>query len=174
MEVQCLLVDWDRMHAQWPEGAVEPEWNDEGSDWYASPSHGLDHNSASWNAEIGDLFWGMTDHLDEEEHTKLGNFLAAFALTIREDDPEEEFEIPWEIDGRQLMYVSSALSPATVRSFLQRRNELSMETILSAAEAALEDGGTDLESAEELQEFIDQCTETLREAESQGRGVLVL
>ncbi len=174
MEVQFVLVDWERMHEEWPKGEVEPEWNDDQSDWYASPSHGLDTDSAAWNAEIGDLFWGMADYLDEEEYTKLGNFLSAFAVTIREDDPEEEFQIPWDIDGREFMYVSSSLSPATVRDFLERRKELSMKAILAAAESALEDGGSDLESADGLREFIDLCTETLKEAEAQGRGMLVL
>ncbi|QGJ70891.1 Hypothetical protein PBC10988_25910 [Planctomycetales bacterium 10988] len=177
MEMGAVLVDWEEMLKIW--SGEEPAWFeciDRGETWLATPSNTNEIENERINSAVGEMFWSLYDRLDEETFYKFGKFLTAFSLTLREEDEDEEFEAPLEIEfgDRQGLFVASALSPSTVLEYLDLREEINLNEILPLVELSIEESGVDIESADELKDFINAWTTILQEAKAIHRGLLVL
>ena len=175
MDVYSLLVDWKRLESEWEPDGAEPNWSElmEINDpWVVSPKS-APSDSAYENSEIGEAFWGIAEHLEESEQQDLGDFLSAFALSLREDDDDEQYLSPCEIERSGNMNIASALSPATVEKYLQIAARIPMTRVVEFAGNVIEDTGADLEGGDSFKQFINDWTSILNEAKELKFGVLV-
>ncbi|MEM1114949.1 MAG: hypothetical protein AAGJ11_00465 [Bacteroidota bacterium] len=169
------MVDWSRLHFEWKPDGQEPLWSDlaESEDpWVVSPQ-AEPSTSAYGNSEIGEVFWGIPEHLGDAEQQALGDFLSAFALSLREEDEDEVYETPLEIERTGNMHVASALSPDTVERYLALVERIPMARVVEVADNVIEESGSNLEGGESFREFIAQWVSVLNEAKARKYGVLV-
>lgn len=175
MDITPYLVDWVRLQAEWKSDGQEPFWGeiaDGEGQWVRHPNTDVGESDYV-NSEIGEGFWAIADRLEPDQTKALGDFLSAFALNLREEDEEEEFETPLEIERVNNLYVASALSPATVERFLELLDVIPIERVVAFADEVIEESGSDLESGQEYQKFINSWAGVLREAKALGFGLVV-
>ena len=171
MEVWAYLIDWDALQRAWPASSDEPylgECIDDGADWITNDSYTASNDSAMFNSEIGDLYRVMEPKLEPPNAEALGTFLTAFSLSLAEDGSGKPDDLE-----RESEVVLSSLSPDTVQRYLAYRERIDLDAALSVAEQAIAAGSVDLDSADELKEFIEMWTHVLQEARAQERGILV-
>ena len=175
MEINAYLVNWERLDSAWEPNGQDPLWYElvESEDpWVVSPKI-EPSDSAHENSEIGEAFWGIAEQLEDAEQQALGDFLSAFALSLREDDDDEEYETPLEIERSGNMYVASALSPSTVERYLTLVERIPMSRVVEVADNVIDESGSDLEGGESFREFITHWTSVLKEAKELKYGVIV-
>lgn len=174
MEVSPLLVDWNRLQTEWTPDGPEPSWFeiDEDDNWARSPETDIG-DSAIFNSEISEVFWSIGDRLAADERRVLGQFINAFSVTMREDDEDEKFTVPFDIERPDINFVASALSHASVDKYLGPLAKISLGKVSEISDEEIEEMDGILEAGDFLV-FIEGWAAILREAKALGWGVLVL
>ena len=179
MEVSGLLVNWDRLKEIWHwENDSEPDWfalaDDDDCDWVHHPASDLDDSDVE-NGEIGWLFLGIRDELPEATGDALGRFLIGFSMTVREDDEDEEFEVPdslglgFDIDTA----IATNVSPDGIRELLDEYDLIDIDAVSAASKDYLSENETGLESDSAMEHFLAMWAGVLREANEKSLGLLV-